>query len=131
MSYITTLTEQQKQKKILDIYEKLKVMYPINNKIHIFLIKYVWNNHFKLDKLIKHINTYVNNNICIIIYGDSYYKMLEPIYYNEINKDIVEEYLTYMFKKISSYNNLIYDYNEICKVINSEMITTNNVFIEI
>jgi hypothetical protein len=57
--------------------------------------------------------------------------MLEPIYYNEINKDIVEEYLTYMFKKISSYNNLIYDYNEICKVINSEMITTNNVFIEI
>jgi hypothetical protein len=131
MSYITTLEKQQDQKKIEDIYNKIKVMKPVNNQIHIFLIKYLWNVQFKLDKLLEHINTYMNNNICILIYGDNYYKILEPTYYNETNKSIIEEYLSCVFKKINPYNNLTYDYTQMCTLICSEMKSTHNIFIKI
>ena len=129
MSYITTPEQQQYQKKIEDIYDKIKVMKPVNNQIHVFLIKYLWNDHFELDKLIEHMNTYMNNNICILIYGDNYYKILEPIYYNKTNKNIIKEYLTCVFKKINPYNNLTYDYTQMCTLINSEMKSTHNIFI--
>ena len=81
--------------------------------------------------LYKKLDEYNEKNICIIIYGNNIYTILEPIFYNETNKDIVKEYINCVFKKIAPYNDLTYNYNYLCKYINERMNLTHNIIINI
>lgn len=126
MNFLTTFEQIQSNVRFCCLYKTMTELKPKNDHIHVFMMRHLWFDNASYDKIIAQLTHFVDKNICVVIYGDGYEILLNPVHITDVNKVDIIEYIELIFGRSKPHSKQTLFLTELVNMLESNELAVSN-----